>query len=115
VLPIDGFVLFISFGGKLAMVKDSEIEAIKQLIAHCREVELLQPDVKIGEKRKIMFGPLSGYNCEAMSYKGKDKIIVRIESLRIDIMAEIAKEYLMEGDILSLGIAEVKEELKTKN
>jgi hypothetical protein len=49
-----------------------------------------------------------------MSYKGKDKIIVKIESLRIDIMAEIAKEYLMEGDILSLGITEVKKELSDR-
>jgi transcription antitermination factor NusG len=114
VLPIDGFVLFISFGGKLAMVKDSEIEAIKQLIAHCQEVELLQPNVKIGEKRKIMFGPLSGYNCETVSYKGKDKIIVRIESLHLDIMAEMAKEHLIEGDILSLGITEMKKELSDR-
>ena len=36
VLQVDGFVMFISFGGKLAMVKDSEIETIKQLIANCR-------------------------------------------------------------------------------
>ena len=100
VLPIDGFVMFITFGGKLAMVKDSEIETIKQLIAHCREVELVQSDIKIGEKRRISFGPLSGYNCETVSYKGKNKIIVRIESLRQNIMAEVAVDCLMEESIL---------------
>jgi transcription antitermination factor NusG len=95
VLEVDGFVMFISFGGRLAMVKDSEIETIKQLIAHCHEVELVQSDIKIGEKRKILFGPLSGYDCEAVSYKGKDRIMVRIESLRQDIMAEVPVECLM--------------------
>ncbi|GHT61331.1 transcriptional antiterminator [Bacteroidia bacterium] len=101
VLQIDGFVMFISFAGKLAMVRDSEIETIKQLITHCHEVELVQSDIKIGEKRKIMFGPLSGYNCEAVSYRGKDKIMVRIESLRQDIMAEMAVDCLVGEDVLS--------------
>ena len=100
VLPVDGFVMFIRFEGKLAMVKDSEIETIKQLIAHCQGVELVQTDIKIGEKRKITYGPLSGYNCEAVSYKGKDKIIVRIESLRQDIMAEVPVDCLVEESIL---------------
>ncbi|GHU80304.1 transcriptional antiterminator [Bacteroidia bacterium] len=105
VLPVDGFVLFITFGGKLAVVKDAEIEAIKQLIAYCREIELVQADIKIGEKRKIMFGPLSGYNCEAVYYKGKDRIIVRIESLRQNIMAELVRESLVGEDVLSLSLA----------
>jgi transcription antitermination factor NusG len=61
VLPIDGFVTFINFGGKMAVVKDAEIETIKELIANCKEVELVQSDIKIGERRKVSFGPLSGY------------------------------------------------------
>jgi transcription antitermination factor NusG len=89
VLPVDGFVTFINFAGKPAIVKDSEIETIKQLIENCREVELVQSDIKIGERRKVTFGPLSGYGGEVVQYKGKDRIIVRIESLRQDIMAEV--------------------------
>jgi transcription antitermination factor NusG len=95
VLPVDGFIKFIGFGEKLAMVKDSEIETIKQLIANCREIELVQSDIKIGEKRKLMFGPLSGYDCEVVSYKGKDKIMARIASLRQDIMAEVPVDCLV--------------------
>ncbi|MDR0768299.1 MAG: UpxY family transcription antiterminator [Dysgonamonadaceae bacterium] len=95
VLSVDGFVTFISFAGKPAMVKDSEIEIIKQLITHCHEIELLQSDIQIGEKRKILFGPLSGYDCEVVSYKGTDKIVARIESLRQDIMAEVPRECLV--------------------
>jgi transcription antitermination factor NusG len=105
ILPVDGVVLFITFGGKLAVVKESEIEVIKQLIMHCREIELIRADIKIGEKRRIMFGPLAGYDCEAVCYKGKDRIIVRIESLRQNIMAEVVKESLVEGDVLSLSVA----------
>jgi transcription antitermination factor NusG len=92
VLQVDGFVMFIGFSGKLAMVKESEIETIKQLIANCREIELVQSDIRIGEKRKVRFGPLAGYEGEVISYKGKDRIIVRIESLRQDIMAVVPVE-----------------------
>jgi transcription antitermination factor NusG len=88
-------VKFISFGGKMAIVKDSEIETIRQLITNCKEVELVQSDIKIGERRKVSFGPLSGYGGEVVSYKGKDRIIVRIESLRQDIMAEVPVDCLV--------------------
>jgi transcription antitermination factor NusG len=95
VLPIEGFVMFISFGGKLAKVKESEIETMKRLIAYCHQIELAQSEIKIGERRKVMFGPLSGYECEVVSYKGKDRIVARIESLRQDILAEVPRECLV--------------------
>lgn len=95
ILPIEGFVMFVAFGGKLAIVKDSEIETIKQLIAHCGEIKPVRSGLKIEEKRKIMFGPLSGYDCEIVSYEGKDMVMMRIESLRQDIMANVPRECLV--------------------
>jgi transcription antitermination factor NusG len=87
--------MFISFSGKLAKVKESEIETMKRLSAYCQEIELVQSDIKIGEKRKVSYGPLSGYECEVVSYKGKDRILARIESLRQDIMADVPRECLV--------------------
>jgi transcription antitermination factor NusG len=95
VSQVDGFVMFISFSGKLAKVKDSEIETMKRLIAYCQEIELVQSDIKIGEKRRVSYGPLSGYECEVISYKGKDRVLARIESLRQDIMADVPRGCLV--------------------
>jgi hypothetical protein len=36
-----------------------------------------------------------------VSYRGKDKIVVRIESLRQNIMAEVPRECLVGEDVLN--------------
>jgi transcription antitermination factor NusG len=89
VLQIKGTLTFVRFENRLALLKDTEIEKIKILIENSSNIELSPPDFKIGEKRKIRSGPLSGFDCELVSYYGKKKIIVRIESLKQDILAEL--------------------------
>jgi transcription antitermination factor NusG len=98
-LQIKGTVDFVRIGGQLSVVRESEIEQIKMLIRHCSNIELVQSDIKIGEKRLITAGPLVGFECETLSYKGKDKIIVRIESLKQNIIAELKYTHLLQNDL----------------
>jgi transcription antitermination factor NusG len=102
ILKIDGVVCFIKFENKLATVKKSEIENIKQLINNCTNLELLQADIKIGEKRTILSGPLSGLECEIISYKGKNKILVRIDSLQQNIVAELDPSHFANRDAITV-------------
>lgn len=89
VLQIKGVVTFIRFEGKFAIVKESEIEQIKRVIENCSKIELLQSDIKIGEKRKILSGPLSGIECVVIDNKRKNKIIVNINALNQVLIAEV--------------------------
>jgi transcription antitermination factor NusG len=93
-LQIKGAVNFIKFENKFAIVKDSEIETIKLLIAKSSGIEL-KPEIKTGDKKRITSGIFSGYECEVSSYSGKNKVYVRIESLQQIIVAEMDIVYLM--------------------
>ena len=44
---------------------------------------------KIGEVKKITYGPLNGLDCEIIKADNLNKIIVRIDSLQQNIMATI--------------------------
>jgi transcription antitermination factor NusG len=93
ILQIKGVVNFIKFENKFAIVKDSEIEMIKLLInkSSCIKVN---NEMKTGETKTITSGPFCGYECEVSSYNGKNKVYVKIESLRQTVIAEMDIVYL---------------------
>jgi len=94
-LQINGAVSFIRFNNHPAIVKESEIETIKKMIENCSKIELVQQNINIGEKCTIQSGPLAGFECEIVSLSGKNKILVRINSLRQNITAELKAQNLL--------------------
>jgi len=94
-LHIEGVVSFIRFNNQPAVVKESEIELIKIMVENCSQIELAKQDIKVGEKCTIQSGPLAGFECEVLSIDGKNKFLVRINSLRQNITAELKDAYLL--------------------
>jgi len=88
-LQIDGAVSFIRFNNKPAIVKETEIDTIKKMIDNCSNIELAKQEIKIGEKRIIQSGALAGFECEIITINGKNRLLVRIDSLRQNITAEL--------------------------
>ncbi|MBA0882475.1 UpxY family transcription antiterminator [Flavobacterium undicola] len=95
-LKPDGAYSYITIQGKPAIVTDKEIKSIKLFIGELLDVELAPFEICIGEKRKINSGPFLGYDCFIVDYKGKEKVVVRIDSLRSCIIAEINKIHFAE-------------------
>lgn len=95
VLEVNGVVSFIRFNNQPAIVKESEIELIKKMIETSSQIELAQQDIKTGEKCRIQSGLLNGFECEVISINGKNKLLVRINSLRQNITAELNGDYLL--------------------
>lgn len=95
-LSVNGACAYIRFGKEYARVTKKEIEKIKILLGNFDAIELAPNNLEIGEKRNISFGILSGYECEILNFKGKDKVVVRIESLKQNIVAEFNSSYLKE-------------------
>jgi transcription antitermination factor NusG len=96
-LQINGVVSFIRFNNQPAKVKESEIETIKKMIENCSNIELAQHDIKVGEKHTIQSGVLAGFECEVVSINGKSKILVRIDSLSQNIIAELKVSSLIKS------------------
>lgn len=90
-LSVDGACCYIRFGKEYARVTEKEINKIKLLVdsKEIEGIELNPTFPKIGEMKKIEQGPLSGLDCEIIEAENYNKIIVRISSLRQNILATI--------------------------
>ncbi len=95
-LSIDGACAFIKFGREYALAKDEEINRIKFVLGleDLQEVEVIGNLPYPGEIRKIKHGPLSGMDCEIINAKNKNKLLVRIESLRQAVTIKLPLYYL---------------------
>ncbi|QHI35463.1 Transcription antitermination protein RfaH [Kordia antarctica] len=97
-LSLNGVCSFIRFRNEYARVTTKEIEQIKLLVGDVNITDI-ETNIKlpeIGEIKKINYGPLNGLNCEIIKVDNHNKIIVRIDSLRQNIIATIPS-YSFEG------------------
>lgn len=90
-LSVNGACAYISFGNEYARVTEKEITQIKLLIGD-KDITDIKMNIelpKVGEVKKIIYGPLSGLECEVLKIGNVNKTIVRIDSLKQNIVATI--------------------------
>jgi transcriptional antiterminator RfaH len=90
-LSVNGVCSYIRFGNEYARLQAKEVEQLKLLVGdeNITDIETNVQLPKVGEVKKINFGPLNGLNCEIIKADNHNKIIVRIDSLQQNIMATI--------------------------
>ena len=95
-LSINGVCSYIRFGAEYAKITEKEIMQVKFLMGmkEVSEIEVNQLFPKIGEKRKILFGALKGLECEVLKISKKMKVIVRLETLKLNITAVVPIKFL---------------------
>ncbi|WP_340202265.1 UpxY family transcription antiterminator [Ascidiimonas sp. W6] len=90
-LSVNGACAYIRFGKEYARVTEKEIDQIKFLVGDENIIDI-QTNVqlpKVGETKRITYGPLNGLNCEIVKANNHNKIIVRIHSLRQNILVTV--------------------------
>ena len=92
---------FVKFAGKYALITEEEINRIKLLskIDGLKEIEMDSKPIKIGETKLLTVSPFEGIECEVMNVNNKNKIIVRIKSIRQNITAVVPLKYI--SDVVS--------------
>lgn len=95
-LSVTGASAYIKFGNEYAVVRDSDINRIKVFLnlEGVSEISTTHDQPKVGEVRKVDYGPLSGLGCEVMRIDNEDRILVRIDSIKKNITATISPKYL---------------------
>jgi transcription antitermination factor NusG len=90
-LSVNGACGYIRFGKEYACVTEKEINQIKLLVGdeHITNIETGAKFPKVGETKRIDYGPLSGLDCQIIKVENCHKILVRIESIKQDIVATI--------------------------
>lgn len=86
VFSVSGVVRYLFFLGKPAIIKESEINAMKETLNHdFKEVGVM--DLEKGQKFTVEEGTFKGQEATFIEQKGS-KIILRLESLGIKLILE---------------------------
>lgn len=90
-LSIQGACAYVRFGKEYPRVTEKEIAQIKLLIGdkHVSDLITTSQLPKSGETKTISNGPLCGLDCEILRADSHEKIVVRIDSLKQNIVATV--------------------------
>lgn len=96
ILAINGVYTYLKFGSDYAIVSNAEIKKIKAFldIDGLENVEISTNAISQGELRRFDYGPFVGLNCFVVKANHNNKIIVKIESIKKNIIATVASKYL---------------------
>lgn len=88
-LEIDGVLYYVRTGNTIAHISDSVIDHIRRVVSSGEEVEVTDDYIATSPSLLIRDGPFTGYTCEVVEYKGRQKIVVRISLLQRIILLNL--------------------------
>lgn len=87
----DGVINFVYWLTKPAVIKDAEIDAIKNFLNEYDNVYLEKNAVNVNDTVRIIRGPLRDYEGNVVSIKNNNKIVVSLPSLGYMMIAEVQR------------------------
>jgi len=94
VLMTYGFTRFIYFSGKIASIRDKQLEDLRLLLANSTDLELIEHNISLGEKVLIIAGPFKGIIAELVSLKSKKSLVLRLEQIGYAINIRTSMEFI---------------------
>ncbi|MCS3801373.1 transcription termination/antitermination protein NusG [Niastella sp. OAS944] len=95
VLQTDGVIGFVTFQAKPAVIRDEEIEAVKQFLQNYEHIQVERIDVNVNDEVTIMQGPLMQQTGQVMEISNR-MVKVMLPSLGFALVA-IDKNNLAKG------------------
>ena len=93
-LTTESILYYVRIGNEIATVSNSVIEKIRLSVNSGLEIEVSDDYLKPGRNLVIKEGPFASHSCEVIEYKGKQKILVRIDLLQRGILLNLNVDYL---------------------
>ena len=98
-LEIGGVLHYVKSGKQIARVNETIIDNLRLVTTHSpANLEVSSAHIYPGKRLCISEGPFTGLNCEAIDYKGKQKILVRIELLQRSLLLDVPICQLMSAE-----------------
>jgi transcriptional antiterminator RfaH len=95
VLNQPGVIRYICFEGKAVIVRETKIEALRNLLDNKIEVEEGPAQLKKGDKVIIRDGILKGLDGELVHVNNQKRVIIRIEEINKSLFVNVPVSYLM--------------------
>lgn len=94
-LHVPGVLNYVRTGKKISGVSETTINKLKGIEqGSIYDVQVSADYFSPGSIMNIQFGPFSGFSCEIVQYKGRHKMLVRLELLQRTILVDMPEEYL---------------------
>ncbi len=91
---IEAVVKFVNVEGKYAILPAEKIDAIKKFLETGLPIEATNESFNPGEKVKITFGPLKGYEGELIDIKNEKQFIIRLDVINQVLKLSVPVNYL---------------------
>lgn len=91
----DGACYYVRSGTSPARMSDDEIHSIRMMESNGVNMEVTNDPVQPGQQLLIRNGPLNGLSCEVIQYKGKKRILVRVDILKRTLLADLPSSVFM--------------------
>lgn len=88
VLQLPGVVRFVSFNGHPAALPGSDIEALRNGLAHNVLLEH-HPFLNVGQRVKVVYGPLTGAQGILVRRRNNARLVISIEAIMRSVALEI--------------------------
>jgi len=93
VLNNTGAVCYVAFAGKAASIPEDQIQSLKAFVSNFNDqINVTRENITKGTQVKIRRGLLKGVQGEIVEIRGKNRIVLRFESLGYCIHSDIAIE-----------------------
>jgi transcription antitermination factor NusG len=89
-----GAVKYISFEGKPVSIPDVQIEAIRTFIDSGEELLTDSPEMKIGDRVKVIRGPLKGLEGTLVEFHQKHRVRIMIEGIQQSLHIKVPQSFL---------------------
>lgn len=88
-------VKYVTFGGKAVPIPEEQIEALRIFLEdENRKVDLSQDNLEKGESVEVVAGPLKGIQGEIIQIRGKNRIVIRFDSLGTCVHTDISLDQI---------------------
>jgi transcription antitermination factor NusG len=93
---VEGFCRYVTIGGEIISVRDSEIETIRKMIrVNDMDIDVCGAEcLKPGEPVQVISGHLKGRSSILNHYKGQRRVVIRLEGLGAYVSVEIGRSLL---------------------
>jgi len=89
VLQTDNVMQYVRFEGKAAVIRDQDIDILKRMLGqNDLEVEITSEELQPGMIVEIVAGPMMGVKGELLSFRGTNKVALRIDPLGFTVLVE---------------------------
>jgi transcription antitermination factor NusG len=96
VLQTDNVMQYVRFEGKAAVIRDQDIEILKRMLGQSDlDIEITMEELQPGMQVEIIAGPMMGVKGELISFRGKNKVALRIPPLGFTVLVESPEKNLI--------------------